>query len=240
MILNFNPRTLWRVRLKRYDAAGVSVPISIHAPCEGCDFNEAWRDWDIDDFNPRTLWRVRQSQSIYHQARYRYFNPRTLWRVRRRRTLLSGVLEDISIHAPCEGCDWALDCHQLWGAKFQSTHPVKGATSRPGKGRKGERYFNPRTLWRVRLYLWQKRRANRYFNPRTLWRVRRRSQSQNKEGEFQSTHPVKGATAGTEAHKRRLQISIHAPCEGCDFRDWWYQGQWCFISIHAPCEGCDN
>ena len=34
--------------------------------------------------------------------------------------------------------------------------------------------------------------------------------------EFQSTHPVRGATAGPVRVDRVGQISIHAPREGCD------------------------
>ena len=34
--------------------------------------------------------------------------------------------------------------------------------------------------------------------------------------EFQSTHPVRGATADEEAAKKAEEISIHAPREGCD------------------------
>ena len=79
---------------------------------------------------------------------------------------------------------------------------------------------------------------------------------------FQSTHPVRGATAahvgivldgGISIHapregcdkeestmKKEVKISIHAPREGCDYtvraRDVLDKE----ISIHAPREGCDN
>ena len=33
---------------------------------------------------------------------------------------------------------------------------------------------------------------------------------------FQSTHPVRGATAGEDLPEDQQQISIHAPREGCD------------------------
>ena len=35
--------------------------------------------------------------------------------------------KDISIHAPREGCDMVLTLI-IWLIKFQSTHPVRGAT----------------------------------------------------------------------------------------------------------------
>ena len=34
--------------------------------------------------------------------------------------------------------------------------------------------------------------------------------------QFQSTHPVRGATFIPEPHARPIRISIHAPREGCD------------------------
>ena len=57
--------------------------------------------------------------------------------------------------------------------------------------------------------------------------------------QFQSTHPVRGATIHGIAKCLRIIISIHAPREGCDdiaklLRDK------IAISIHAPREGCDS
>ena len=41
----------------------------------------------------------------------------------------------ISIHAPREGCDKDAVGNVIDGAKFQSTHPVRGATSLPVRSR---------------------------------------------------------------------------------------------------------
>ena len=56
--------------------------------------------------------------------------------------------------------------------------------------------------------------------------------------EFQSTHPVRGATdyAGSAPVGRR--VSIHAPREGCDGDVRWWRDH-AGVSIHAPREGCD-
>ena len=56
--------------------------------------------------------------------------------------------------------------------------------------------------------------------------------------QFQSTHPVRGATLRLYASRRSAIISIHAPREGCDqcCEQSYHQYQ---ISIHAPREGCD-
>ncbi len=56
--------------------------------------------------------------------------------------------------------------------------------------------------------------------------------------QFQSTHPVRGATEGEPTVNDRLMISIHAPREGCD-RGGRHRHPRVSISIHAPREGCD-
>ena len=57
--------------------------------------------------------------------------------------------------------------------------------------------------------------------------------------QFQSTHPVWGATPGNLVGWHRWEISIHAPRVGCDpghpVFPWWAD-----ISIHAPRVGCDS
>ena len=59
--------------------------------------------------------------------------------------------------------------------------------------------------------------------------------------EFQSTHPARGATPGAIVRPGSLDISIHAPREGCDRILCWCSPGYCRpISIHAPREGCDS
>ena len=102
------------------------------------------------------------------------------------------------------------------------------------------------------------------FNPRTPRGVRRLKSylSLALDGEFQSTHPARGATRLNAASRLQTQmISIHAPREGCDGRaapppldNQRFQSTHpargatvaeqlmdiCrAISIHAPREGCD-
>ena len=61
----------------------------------------------------------------------------------------------------------------------------------------------------------------------------------NSFSEFQSTHPLRGATSVILIISRLLQISIHAPLAGCDnaFLSGFYTP---CISIHAPLAGCDK
>ena len=56
---------------------------------------------------------------------------------------------------------------------------------------------------------------------------------------FQSTHPVRGATAGRGAALCAPPISIHAPRAGCDLAAAYDVVSDLVISIHAPRAGCD-
>ena len=124
-------------------------PISIHAPLAGCDVIGIVTIGQPGDFNPRTPCGVRPQ----HQTRnpiVLYFNPRTPCGVRPGQAAVNGTQELISIHAPLAGCDTCAtflrtpDAHfnprtpcgvrraghvvraAPW--RFQSTHPLRGAT----------------------------------------------------------------------------------------------------------------
>ena len=101
-------------------------------------------------------------------------------------------------------------------AQFQSTHPVRGATT----PRNSDNY-------------------DEIFQSTHPVRGATRVPSATQTGvAFQSTHPVRGATYCFVEITRYREISIHAPREGCDRRTY---GLSCrnAISIHAPREGCD-
>ena len=145
-------------------------------------------------FNPRTPCGVRPRLLRATEIRFFHFNPRTPCGVRRR------------IPRP-----------QLAEARFQSTHPLRGAT----EGRK------------------LLRRNSRNFNPRTPCGVRLRNRKRTANGfQFQSTHPLRGATGYILSHCALPTISIHAPLAGCDLvvRVCAHAQH---ISIHAPLAGCD-
>ena len=57
---------------------------------------------------------------------------------------------------------------------------------------------------------------------------------------FQSTHPLRGATHCFLTLKGNVFISIHAPLAGCDATTRKQIGWFMHISIHAPLAGCDN
>ena len=102
------------------------------------------------------------------------FNPRTPCGVRRSNAGIHCCTYPISIHAPLAGCDPEMIRVTLQRLIFQSTHPLRGATSN---------FDRCRSLWI-------------YFNPRTPCGVRRFATQQCccETNRFQSTHPLRGAT----------------------------------------------
>ena len=169
------------------------------------------------------------------------FNPRTPCGVRRSNAGIHCCTYPISIHAPLAGCDPEMIRVTLQRLIFQSTHPLRGATSN---------FDRCRSLWI-------------YFNPRTPCGVRRFATQQCccETNRFQSTHPLRGATLTdnclstdtlnfnprTPCGVRRCHpsctqtgcpISIHAPLAGCDLFASPF-GVTSSISIHAPLAGCD-
>ena len=145
----------------------------------------------------------------------------------------------ISIHAPHAGCDRS--------RRLKHDPPF---------------HFNPRTPCGVRRGSQDRHRHAGHFNPRTPCGVRHgKDVSEIKYDEFQSTHPMRGATwsfhrqssscafqsthpmrgATVQAHRRLLArgISIHAPHAGCDDRLRAFVLAPDGISIHAPHAGCD-
>ena len=104
-------------------------------------------------------------------------------------------------------------------SKFQSTHPVWGAT---------RYHMGAFTDKKISIHA-PRVGCDTNVERAELWQL-----------QFQSTHPVWGATGYLWSEGINLiMISIHAPRVGCDFQETRRQ---CAhqISIHAPRVGCDT
>ena len=147
--------------------------------------------------------------------------------------------------------------------EFQSTHPLRGATFLAFGGFRLPFNFNPRTPCGVRPEVRRMESTLLHFNPRTPCGVRPATAiAAHMSAEFQSTHPLRGATRVTppaprhplhfnprtpcgvrppEKHIRSssCSISIHAPLAGCDAGAYKTTCVQTVISIHAPLAGCD-
>ena len=147
----------------------------------------------------------------------------------------------ISIHAPLAGCDFQQQPFQIAKSRFQSTHPLRGATTSPVSC----------ANWLI------------YFNPRTPCGVRPLKRVQLFHSCVISIHaPLAGCDQKSSGPSQSRWISIHAPLAGCDcvglldppivsifqsthpLRGATNFGWECFrrnhISIHAPLAGCDS
>ena len=103
-------------------------------------------------------------------------------------------IQSISIHAPHAGCD-TYPVPAGMTAEISIHAPHAGCDLLLSSHLVNARDFNPRTPCGVRQY-----------RDGGLWL----------QFEFQSTHPMRGATWETIAHTRAEKISIHAPHAGCD------------------------
>ena len=131
--------------------------------------------------------------------------------------------------------------HILLTIRFQSTHPLRGATraAQQGSGKKQISIHAP--LAGCDLFPFTLLFVPGNFNPRTPCGVRRGKTQMGLEAvAFQSTHPLRGATFAFCSFLYCLGISIHAPLAGCDIIAPYVSAYGDDISIHAPLAGCDD
>ena len=102
--------------------------------------------------------------------------------------------------------------------RFQSTLPVRGATRQLARRPDLGGNFNPRSPCGERqMFSPAPCGASGYFNPRSPCGERRLyAESRLAEYKFQSTLPVRGATAASIFASNIPSISIHAPRAGSD------------------------
>ena len=126
------------------------IYVSIHAPWEGCDFkfHLLMSKRSVFQFTHPGKGATRKPEvtligspfQFTHPgkgatrvgrrscATARRFNSRTLGRVRRCVEVDLPAFDEVSIHAPWEGCDSIASLPAKIPARFQFTHPGKGAT----------------------------------------------------------------------------------------------------------------
>ena len=149
---------------------------------------------------------------------FAYFNPRTPCGVRLADTYSLLPVFEISIHAPLAGCDFRSRRGWWSRRRFQSTHPLRGATVAGCSLSLVFCYFNPRTPCGVRPEEAEKLNLPTWISIHAPLAgcdtARKRSHST--PSAFQSTHPLRGATSTFRACRTSPSISIHAPLAGCD------------------------
>ena len=123
----------------------------------------------------------------------------------------------ISIHAPLAGSDCCHLALESLGIRFQSTLPLRGATT-------------PTSL----------RTTRKIFQSTLPLRGATRAEAVHAFNcAFQSTLPLRGATFPDSRFCVCIIISIHAPLAGSDTRTPATAARSSGISIHAPLAGSD-
>ena len=202
-----------------------------------------WDDYRSDDgrhrenFNPPTLcgWDLPTPEASTTGL---HFNPPTPCGVGHNVARHFVVVIPISIHPPRAGWAQSLDTSAK-RTRFQSTHPVRGGTDFATNLKRicTISIHPPRAGWDQSRVQLQFKRLISIHPPRAGWDfipIRRGMpcalfQSTHPvrggtaghpvyvvEGEFQSTHPVRGGTSTSALYRFRIDISIHPPRAGWD------------------------
>ena len=213
----FNSRTPGGVRPPKDYFTGVVPSVSIHAPREGCDWDLSRR---IVSYQPGFQFTHPGRGATLIKPPYNVcvssFNSRTPGGVRR-------------LSAGTTGCRGGFNSRTPGGVrpfrkpvanevlKFQFTHPGRGATPQP-RHAKVMGYVSihaPREGCDSRVP--PTCQGLRGFNSRTPGGVRQlKAAPVLQHNEFQFTHPGRGATEGRRTIINSVNVSIHAPREGCD------------------------
>ena len=213
---DFNPRTPCGVRLSTMGLDARLTNFNPRTPC-GVRLKRSAMPGPLKNFNPRTPCGVRLGR-LASWARlsigFQSTHP-----LRGATPLPNGayLINSISIHAPLAGCDYGLNTiHQQFAISshaplagcdagdgksvdmftlFQSTHPLRGATSIA-------------TISLVACW---------HFNPRTPCGVRPFTVATTGTTDVISIHaPLAGCDPPDPGFGLQLLISIHAPLAGCD------------------------
>ena len=231
---DFNPRTPCGVRLKR-------------------GANSATEAY----FNPRTPCGVRLITSNKRNSDKQFQSTHPL-RGATEYTDETPPDRSISIHAPLAGCDGRLSAKDVvcvnfnprtpcgvrlrWANllkvrwKFQSTHPLRGATINITRIQSINRISIHAPLAGCDRIKQQKDYLTQHFNPRTPCGVRRTQRTKLINGKiFQSTHPLRGATTIFIQANNTIAISIHAPLAGCDILNHAHQQEENDFNPRTPC-----
>ncbi len=147
----------------------------------------------------------------------RHFNPRTPCGVRPA-AAAAHFVSRISIHAPHAGCDSQSSATTMASSMISIHAPHAGCDFQLQKRQSSLfQYFNPRTPCGVRLKMTLSEKLRALFQSTHPMRgATAPSDASAIFAAFQSTHPMRGATQNILTAYAIVGISIHAPHAGCD------------------------
>ena len=169
------------------------------------------------DFNPRAPYGARRLHPCIGAGDGNYFNPRAPYGARHVALYCIRYSYEISIHAPHTGRDAPLWPHMVTRWKFQSTRPIRGATSLPS-GRKLYYVISIHAPHTGRDCGARQRGSLRgHFNPRAPYGARRPSRCRClHRGYFNPRAPYGARHTKNVLSLYSSSISIHAPHTGRD------------------------
>ena len=164
----FRPTLHMRAATRLLSKLPVYTVISTRAPRAGSDTSGIVTQSSGTKFQSTLPVRGATGQPCTGSCRHRHFNPRSPCGERLAVLLLYTIYIDISIHAPRAGSDDFVKCCHFNFLQFQSTLPVRGATSCGKILQLLRSYFNPRSPCgeRLRQSVVVLRNCE-YFNPRS-------------------------------------------------------------------------
>ena len=166
------------------------------------------------------------------------FNPRAPCGARRERHIALAIPCGISIHAPLAGRDTPVLDVWVVASEFQSTRPLRGATSYRANHRNQTGFQSTRPLRGATSYTWSGGISEwSYFNPRAPCGARRGiSGLFDNSARFQSTRPLRGATRYFTAEAQINGFQSTRPLRGATSYTW--SGgisEWSYFNPRAPC-----
>ena len=218
-MMYFNPRAPYGARRGGPGPELGACAISIHAPHTGRDCCPVVDLASFILFQSTRPIRGATRPKMPIAPPISNFNPRAPYGARRKIQIKNAGKDIISIHAPHTGRDPDYQDGRHTGQLFQSTRPIRGATSPPWLCSQYADHFNPRAPYGAR-------------RPTTTREIPRTSG-------FQSTRPIRGATSVVLITDSVSLISIHAPHTGRDSIKATARELDISISIHAPHTGRD-
>ena len=194
---NFNPRSPCGERRPESRPCSCLFPFQSTLPMRGATTFDTADTFEDRNFNPRSPCGERRISPL-GKLKPGYFNPRSP----------CGERPPLSLQAVALGT-------------FQSTLPMRGATSLEQISHRDCPDFNPRSPCGERRLCRRKHYRLGNFNPRSPCGERPAPSATSAPlNQFQSTLPMRGATLSLLSIKCGQMISIHAPHAGSDCFPW--------------------
>ena len=190
---HFNPRAPCGARLALGLGPSLSKNFNPRAPC-GARPNDSAFNTHPFHFNPRAPCGARRRDSA---GRYcgQHFNPRAPCGARHVLADLNDVRKDFNPRAPCGARRASIDDLRTVQRSFQSTRPVRGATSGCPAWYSSAWHFNPRAPCGARRAMTRTGTPSAGFqSTRPVRGATRSTRTAAPPCIFQSTRPVRGAT----------------------------------------------